>query len=74
MTINYSDLTKHFLFGGPVRYYNKRCHVVAMNDLLHTVKLEHNGEIIPKSIKPEEVEKYDETEVSKQKGAADDQV
>lgn len=74
MTIKYQDLAKHFLFGGPVRYYNKRCHVVAMNDLLHTVKLEHNGEIIPKSIKPEEVEKYDETEVSKQKGAADDQV
>ena len=61
MTINYSDLTKHFLFGGPVRYHNKRCHVVAMNDLLHTVTLEHNGEIIPKPIKSEEVETYDET-------------
>ena len=74
MTIKYQDLAKHFLFGGPVRYHNQRCHVIAMNDLLHTVKLEHNGEIIPKSIKPEEVEKYDEAEVSKQKGAADDQV
>ena len=72
--INYHELVKRFLFGGPVKYQGQRCHVVAMNDLLHTVKLEHNGEIIPKSIKPEEVEKYDETEVSKQKGAADDQV
>lgn len=72
--INYHELVKRFLFGGPVRYYNKRCHVIAMNDLLHTVKLEHDGEIIPKSMKPEEVGIYDETEVSKQKGAADDQV
>ena len=59
--INYHELVKRFLFGGPVRYYNKRCHVVAMNGLLHTVKLEHNGEIIPKPIKSEEVETYDET-------------
>lgn len=72
--MNYDELTDHFLFGGPVRYHNKRCHVVAMNDLLHTVKLEHDGKIIPKPIKSEEVETYDETEVSKQKGAADDQV
>lgn len=72
--MTYNELTDHFLFGGPVKYQGKRCHVVAMNDLLHTVKLEHDGKIIPKSIKSEEVEKYDETEVSKQKGAADDQV
>lgn len=72
--INYHELAKHFLFGGPVRYHNKRCHVVVMNDLLHTVKLEHDGKIIPKPIKPEEVETYDETEANKQKGAADDQV
>lgn len=72
--MKYSDLTDYFLFGGPVKYHDKRCHVVAMNDLLHTVKLEHDGKIIPKSIKPEEVETYDETEASKQKGAADDQV
>lgn len=72
--IKYHELVKRFLFGGPVRYHNKRCHVVAMNDLLHTVKLEHNGKIILKPIKPEEVETYDETEVNKQKGAADDQV
>ena len=59
--MNYDKLKYYFLFGGPVRYHNKRCHVVAMNDLLQTVKLEHNGEIIPKPIKSEEVETYDET-------------
>ena len=59
--MNYDKLKYYFLFGGPVRYHNKRCHVVAMNDLLHTVKLEHNGETIPKPIKSEEVETYDET-------------
>lgn len=59
--MKYSDLTDHFLFGGPVKYQGKRCHVVAMNDLLHAVELEHNGKIIPKPIKPEEMEKYDET-------------
>lgn len=72
--INYHELVKRFLFGGPVWYHNQRCHVIAMNDLLHTVKLEHDGKIIPKPIKSEEVEIYDETEVNKQKGAADDQV
>lgn len=68
------QLTSLFLFGGPVKYHNQRCHVVAMNDLLHTVKLEHDGKIIPMPIKPEEVETYDETEVSKQKGTADGEV
>lgn len=29
--------------------------------LEEVLEAEHNGEIIPKSIKPEEVEKYDET-------------
>ena len=72
--MDYNELTKRFLFGGPVRYQGQRCHVIAMNDLLHTVTLEHDGKIIPKPIKPEEVGTYDETEVSKQKGAADDQV
>lgn len=42
--------------------------------LEEVLEAKNNGEIIPKSIKPEKVEKYDETEVSKQKGAADDQV
>lgn len=72
--MKYSDLTDHFLFGGPVKYHDQRCHVVAMNDLLQTVTLECNGKVIPKPVKPEEVGTYDETEVSKQKGAADDQV
>lgn len=71
--MKYSDLTDHFLFGGPVRYHNHRCHVVAMNDLLKTVTLELDRRTIP-DVKPEEVETYDETEVSKQKGAVDDQV
>jgi hypothetical protein len=63
--MNYDKLKYYFLFGGPVKYHNQRCHVVAMNDLLHTVKLEQDGKIIPKPIKPEEVETYDETEVNK---------
>ena len=58
--MKYSDLIRRFLFGGPVKYQGQRCHVVAMNDLLHTVKLEHNGKVISKTIKPEEVEPYDE--------------
>lgn len=59
--MKYSDLTRRFLFGGPVQYHGQRCHVVAMNDLLHAVELEHNGKVISKTIKPEEVEPYDET-------------
>ena len=59
MTINYSDLTKHFLFGGPVRYHNQRCHVIAMNDLLHTVTLK-NAKTTITDINPEEVQNYEE--------------
>lgn len=59
--MTYGELTKRFLFGGPVYYHNQRCHVVAMNDLLKTVTLEFNRKIIP-DVKPGEVEKYDETE------------
>lgn len=58
--MNYDELTEHFLFGGPVKYDNKRCHVVGMNDLLKTVTLECNGENIP-VVKPKEVGPYDET-------------
>ena len=59
MTINYSDLTKHFLFGVPVRYHNKRCHVVAMNDLLPTVKLK-NDKTTTTDVPPKEVQNYEE--------------
>lgn len=64
MMIKYQDLTDRFLFGGPVKYHDKRCHVVGMNDILKTVTLELNRKIIP-DIKPEEVETYDEAEASK---------
>lgn len=57
--MTYDDLTKRFLFGGPVQYHNHRCHVVAMNDLLETVTLEFNRKIIP-DVRSWEVEKYDE--------------
>lgn len=58
--MTYDELSKHFLFGGPVQYHNHRCHVVAMNDLLKTVTLELDRRTIP-DVKPEEVETYDET-------------
>lgn len=57
--MNYDKLKYYFLFGGPVKYHNQRCHVVAMNDLLKTVTLEFNRKIIP-DVRPGEVEKYDE--------------
>lgn len=71
--MNYNKLTYYFLFGGPVRYHNKRCHVVGMNDILKTVTLELNQQIVP-DIKPKEVDKYDETEASKQEDSDDGRV
>ena len=57
--IKYRDLTDCFLFGGPVKYHDKRCHVVAMNDLLHTVTLKTDKTTIT-DVKPEEVQNYEE--------------
>lgn len=57
--MNYDKLKYYFLFGGPVKYHNQRCHVVAMNDLLKTVTLEFNRKIIP-DVRSGEVGKYDE--------------
>lgn len=57
--MNYDKLKYYFLFGGPVKYHNHRCHVVAMNDLLKTVTLELDRRTIP-GVKPEEVKAYDE--------------
>lgn len=57
--MDYNELTKRFLFGGPVRYHNQRCHVIAMNDLLHTVTLK-NAKTTITDIKPEEVQNYEE--------------
>lgn len=71
--MTYDELTSCFLFGGPVKYHNKRCHVVAVNDLLKTVTLEFNRKIIP-DIKPEEVSEYDEAEAGKQEGSDDGRV
>lgn len=37
--MNYDDLTKRFLFGGPVYYHNQRCNVVDKDDKTQTVTL-----------------------------------
>lgn len=56
--MNYDELVKRFLFGGPVRYHNQRCHVIAMNDLLHTVTLK-TAKITITDVHPEEVQNYE---------------
>ena len=57
--MTYGELTKRFLFGGPVRYHDQRCHVVAMNDLLHTVTLKNDKTTIT-DVHPKEVQNYEE--------------
>lgn len=57
--MTYGKLTKRFLFGGPVRYHGQRCHVVAMNDLLHTVTLKNDKTTIT-DVHPKEVQNYEE--------------
>ncbi len=39
MMIDYQELIKHFLFGGPVYYHNQRCNVVNKDDKTQTVTL-----------------------------------
>lgn len=37
--MNYDELFKRFLFGGPVYYHNQRCNVVGKDDETRTVTL-----------------------------------
>lgn len=54
--MNYDDLTKRFLFGGPVYYRNQRCNVVGKDDETRTVTLrETYTERELHGIKPEQL-------------------
>lgn len=56
--MNYDDLTKRFLFGGPVYYHNQRCNIVGKDDKTQTVTLReaYTGREIH-DIKPEQLKK-----------------
>ena len=41
--LSYKQLSNKFTLGGPVLYKNHRGHVVAMNDLNHTLTIEVDG-------------------------------
>lgn len=56
--MKYSDLTRRFLFGGPVYYYNRRCNVIGKDDKTQTVTLRetYTGRELH-GIKPEQLKK-----------------
>lgn len=56
--LSYKQLSNKFTLSGPVLYKNQRGHVVAMNDLNHTLTIEVDGVNHP-NVKYDEVDKYD---------------
>lgn len=56
--MNYDELVKRFLFGGPVYYRNQRCNVVGKDNKTRTVTLReaYTGKELY-GIKPEQLKK-----------------
>lgn len=41
--MDYKLITEKFIIGGPVKYQDQRGHIIAMNDINHTITVDVDG-------------------------------